>query len=69
MPGFFDDMPAHDASALTGFAGNRIARWSEHRAPDAIAKALAEPAARTAAQPSAAMARARVLNATARTAA
>ena len=46
MPSFFDGLPATEPSALTGFAGNRIARWSEHRKDDAVPVALADAQAR-----------------------
>jgi len=46
MPSLFDGLPAAEASAATGFAGNRIDRRSEKRGEDAIAVALAEPGAR-----------------------
>ncbi len=46
MPETFDGLPETEASALTGFAGNRIERRSEGRAPDAVERALADPAAR-----------------------
>ena len=42
----FDGLPETEASALTGFAGNRIERRSEGRAADAVARALADPTAR-----------------------
>jgi NAD+ diphosphatase len=43
---FFDGTPATEPSAFTGFAGNRIDRRSEKRDEQAVATALAEPAAR-----------------------
>jgi len=43
---FFDGLPAIEPSAATGFAGNRIDRRSEKRDEEAIATALADPAAR-----------------------
>lgn len=46
MPGLFNALPTTDASAATGFAGNAIDRRSEERATDAVAVALADPAAR-----------------------
>ncbi len=46
MPSFFDGLPAHEPSAATGFAGNRIDRRSEHRTADSVPAALAAPAAR-----------------------
>jgi NAD+ diphosphatase len=46
MPDFFDRLPASEPSARTGFAGNRIARWSEHRKDDAVPVALADAQAR-----------------------
>ncbi len=46
MADWFDSLPETEASALTGFAGNRIERRSEARAPDAVKRALADPAAR-----------------------
>jgi len=46
MADWFDGLPQREASARTGFAGNRIERRSEGRAPDAVERALADPAAR-----------------------
>ena len=46
MAGFFDEMPPAEASALTGFAGNRIDRRSEHRTADAVPVALGMASAR-----------------------
>ncbi len=46
MTHWFEGLPETDASALTGFAGNRIDRRSESRAADAVAQALGHPAAR-----------------------
>jgi NAD+ diphosphatase len=46
MSSLFDGLPAVEPSSLTGFAGNRIDRRSEARGPDALADALADPAAR-----------------------
>ena len=46
MASFFDGLPYPEASNLNGFAGNLIDRRSEKRGDDAIAAALADPAAR-----------------------
>jgi NAD+ diphosphatase len=46
MSRFFDGLPAEEPSMRTGFAGNRIARWSEHRKADAVPVALADAQAR-----------------------
>lgn len=46
MANMFDGLPEIEASAFTGFAGNRIERRSEGRAADATPRALADPAAR-----------------------
>jgi NAD+ diphosphatase len=46
MAEMFDGLPETEASALTGFAGNRIERRSEGRQPDAVERALADPTAR-----------------------
>ncbi len=46
MAGWFADMPETEASALVGFAGNRIERRSEHRTADAVPAALGDAAAR-----------------------
>ena len=46
MASFFDGFPFPEASSLNGFAGNRIDRRSEKRGDDAVAAALADPAAR-----------------------
>src|SRR5690606_4538898 len=43
---FFAGMPAVEASAANGFAGNRIDRRSEERAPAIVAGALADPRGR-----------------------
>ena len=43
---FFDGLPAVEPSAMTGFADNRIDRRSEKRDEQAVATALADPAAR-----------------------
>jgi NAD+ diphosphatase len=43
---FFDGVPAVEPSAFIGFAGNRIDRRSEKRDEQAVATALADPAAR-----------------------
>jgi len=45
MAGFFDGAPEREPS-LPGFTGNRIDRRSEHRGPDSVPAALADPAAR-----------------------
>jgi len=42
----FDGLSPIEASAFTGFAGNRIDRRSENRAADAVATALADATAR-----------------------
>ena len=46
MAGFFNGMPEREPSLLPGFSGNRIDRRSEHRGPDSVPAALADPAAR-----------------------
>jgi NAD+ diphosphatase len=46
MAGFFDGVPEPEPSLLPGFAGNRFDRRSEHRGPDSVPAALADPAAR-----------------------
>jgi NAD+ diphosphatase len=46
MASFFDGLPLAEPSAATGFAENRIDRQGENRAADAVATALADPAAR-----------------------
>lgn len=46
MAGFFDAMPEREPSLLPGFSGNIIDRRSEHRGPDSVPAALADPAAR-----------------------
>jgi NAD+ diphosphatase len=46
MTSFFDRLPATDASALTGFAGNRIDRRGEHRTAESVAAAYGDAAAR-----------------------
>jgi NAD+ diphosphatase len=46
MAGFFDDMPREEPSLHPGFSGNRIDRRSEHRGPDTVPAALADPRAR-----------------------
>jgi len=46
MSHFFDGLPRDEPSRATGFAGNTIDRRSETRSADAVAEALADPAAR-----------------------
>jgi NAD+ diphosphatase len=46
MTSFFDGLPATDASALTGFAGNRIDREAEHRTAESVAAAQSDRDAR-----------------------
>lgn len=46
MPSIFDALPATDASAATGFAGNKIDRRSEERDATSVPTALADPTAR-----------------------
>ena len=46
MPTFFDHLPETEASARTGFAGNRIDREAEHRTAESLPAALANSAAR-----------------------
>jgi NAD+ diphosphatase len=46
MESLFDGLPAEEASARTGYAGNRIDRRSEKRGADSIATALADASAR-----------------------
>jgi NAD+ diphosphatase len=46
MAGFFDGLPAREASTLNGFAGNVIDRRSEHRTAESVAAALAEKTSR-----------------------
>ena len=46
MSHFFDGLPKDEPSRITGFAANTIDRRSEQRSADAVAEALADPAAR-----------------------
>jgi NAD+ diphosphatase len=46
MPDLFSDVAAPEPSALTGFAGNRLHRWSEKRSETSVSEALADPRAR-----------------------
>lgn len=46
MAGMFDGLPTSEPSAAISFGGNRIDRRSEHRGPDSVPAALADPAAR-----------------------
>jgi NAD+ diphosphatase len=46
MTSFFNGLPATDASALTGFAGNRIDREAEHRTAESVAAARSHRDAR-----------------------
>ena len=46
MTSLFDGLPEPEPSALTGYAGNRIERRSEHRGADALAAAFSDTRAR-----------------------
>ncbi|WP_306049571.1 NAD(+) diphosphatase [Oceaniradius stylonematis] len=46
MADLFSDAAAPEPSALTGFAGNRLQRWSEKRSETSVPEALADPRAR-----------------------
>ncbi|MBO6723850.1 MAG: NAD(+) diphosphatase [Roseitalea sp.] len=46
MPDLFSDAGTSEPSALTGFAGNRLHRWSEKRSEASVPDALTDPRAR-----------------------